>query len=571
MAVAGSVSADGALFATLQTTPGRIRAGLEAAPGGSLVIEVGGASFAVQECTVRRIERRWPFAELTLADSRLGGRHLEMLAFAPLRAGDAGEDSALPVLLVRIRVRTGAIGGAAQACTLRWQGATAGWTAAWRAGDLRSDGPACPVAAGGRHELWLCLAHRDPEGLAARRFADASAVAAHALAGAEGLLAATRHLEQRLPVSGRPVIDEALRWNAGAAVMLTRLHRDGAVLTMGYKELNQRDSFWTSFLHLLLWPELDRRMIEESIAAQRADGKIPTCILPTIERDVDIDINAYFVLRAVRHLAEHPDPALAAAWLPPVLRACAFLEGLDDDGLGLPRQRTFWVDWKDVQGVAARTYAPHACLITAAAWRQAGRLAATTGAVGEADRLEALARRAEAACDRPFDEGGLWNGRCYQQRWADGRDDGVLLLDQTIAGLFGVIAPQRLALVWRELDARAATPFGPSETVPWYPASFGYEPGHYHNGGVWPWLSYADAWCRLARGDAEGGAAQLAAVAWADLHRHGDCLPHEYLAADDGASCGFPIQGWDACFVAAVHYGWRGLAAPTVSLPGAQP
>ena len=571
MAVAGSVAADGALFATLQTTPGRIGAGLAAISGGALVITVGETVFAVPECAVRRVERRWPFVELTLADPRLGGRHLDLLAFAPLRAGDAGADSALPALLVRIRVRTGAAGGTAPACILRWDGAPDGWAVAWRHGGQCTDGPACTIAAGGRDDLWLCLAHHDPDGLAARRFPDARAVAAHALADADRLLAATRDLERQLPATGRPVIDDALRWNAGAAVMLTRLHRDGAVLTMGYKELNQRDSFWTSFLHLLLWPELDRRMIEASIAAQRADGKIPTCILPTIERDVDIDINAYFVLRVVRHLAEHPDPALAAAWLPAVLRACAFLASLDDDGVGLPRQRTYWGDWKDVQGVADRTYAPHACLITAAAWRQAGRLAAVCGSVADADRLETLARRAEAVCDQPFAQGGLWNGRCYQQRWNDGRDDGVLVLDQTIAGLFGVVAPERLISIWRELDARAATPFGPSETVPWYPASFGYEPGHYHNGGVWPWLAYADAWCRLARGDAEGGAEQLAAVAWADLHRHGDCLPHEYLAADDGRSCGFPIQGWDACFIAAVHYGWRGLAAPCIGLAESAP
>lgn len=72
------------------------------------------------------------------------------------------------------------------------------------------------------------------------------------------------------------------------------------MITMGYHELNQRDSFWTSFLHLVLYPGLERRMIEISIANQTADGKIPTTLLLVIERKYDVDINEYFCLRIAR-------------------------------------------------------------------------------------------------------------------------------------------------------------------------------------------------------------------------------------------------------------------------------
>ena len=69
---------------------------------------------------------------------------------------------------------------------------------------------------------------------------------------------------------------------------------------MGYRELNQRDSYWTSWLHLVFYKDLERKMIEESIEWQQPSGKIPTTILPLIEREDDLDINAFFILRIAR-------------------------------------------------------------------------------------------------------------------------------------------------------------------------------------------------------------------------------------------------------------------------------
>ena len=48
------------------------------------------------------------------------------------------------------------------------------------------------------------------------------------------------------------------KWRAiePPAVLLTKGAQTN-VLTMGYVELNQRDSFWTSWLHVKLWPEID--------------------------------------------------------------------------------------------------------------------------------------------------------------------------------------------------------------------------------------------------------------------------------------------------------------------------
>ena len=59
-----------------------------------------------------------------------------------------------------------------------------------------------------------------------------------------------------LPTVGDAKTDSSLRWFTQSAVLLTKGAQTN-VLTMGYVELNQRDSFWTSWLHVKLWPAID--------------------------------------------------------------------------------------------------------------------------------------------------------------------------------------------------------------------------------------------------------------------------------------------------------------------------
>ena len=84
------------------------------------------------------------------------------------------------------------------------------------------------------------------------------------------------------------------------SISLTKWTDKDEVVTMGYHELNQRDSYWTSWTHLVFYKRLEQKMIEESIAWQQPSGKIPTTILPLIEREDDLDINAFFILRIAR-------------------------------------------------------------------------------------------------------------------------------------------------------------------------------------------------------------------------------------------------------------------------------
>ena len=158
-----------------------------------------------------------------------------------------------------------------------------------------------------------------------------------------------------LPQVGDEQILRYTRWYSQAAVMLTKSDVTGRVITMGYHELNQRDSFCTSFVHLSFWPKLEQAMLRESCLWQREDGKLPTTILPKYERETDVDINEYFCLRIARYFHWHRDlPFLRECW-PHFCRSVEFLLTLDRDGDGLPEQAPpenplcFWADWKDVK------------------------------------------------------------------------------------------------------------------------------------------------------------------------------------------------------------------------------
>jgi len=76
------------------------------------------------------------------------------------------------------------------------------------------------------------------------------------LSNADALEQEHRDFVRVLPTVGDAKTDSSLRWFTQSAVLLTKGAQTN-VLTMGYVELNQRDSFWTSWLHVKLWPEID--------------------------------------------------------------------------------------------------------------------------------------------------------------------------------------------------------------------------------------------------------------------------------------------------------------------------
>ncbi|KAA6318562.1 hypothetical protein EZS27_031445, partial [termite gut metagenome] len=358
-----------------------------------------------------------------------------------------------------------------------------------------------------------------------------------------------------IPKTEDAVLDNYLRWYIIPAISLTKCTKNNEVLTMGYRELNQRDSYWTSWLHLVLFKDAERKMIEESIAYQQPSGKIPTTILPLIERNDDLDINAFFILRATRfYQYYHNKDELASHWSA-LKKAMDWLLARDCSGDGIPCQVSFWGDWKDVRGVEERKYSPFFSLIYLAALKQMIWLSSESDDEASHRNYEAAYQKGYDFINKSVEEGGLWNGNYYCQRWKDGTINNRLLQDQTIGILFDVIPLDKAQSIVNSLNTMSLTPYGIAETFPYYPVNWGYVPATYHNGAVWPWLSFMDCWARLRIGKTQEAIDLVKRVANADLVASGDWSPNEHINSLTGQNLGFQLQGWNAGLFGLVYFG----------------
>jgi hypothetical protein len=577
-----NISTNGEIFGSLFFNRPQLGEGLDPLGGGRFRFGVAGRMLGASECAMRSVRRAWPFAEVRLGDPRLEGVEIQARVVVPNALDDAFTGS-LPVALAEFVLTNTA--GAERMVSVSFE-APAFLKESVRA--LEANGVAglesgknfigwvkpvqgqssnalsqidCALAPRGSAVLRFLLGHWEDNWPSSARLTTPGRLADHAARHWNSLFAGSRRLEEKLPRPGDARLDEYLRWYATAGVAMTRVLKDGTALTMGYHELNQRDSYWTTWIHLALWPSLEKRMIQESAWGQRPDGKVPTTLLPLIEREDDIDINCFFILRGLRYARFHQDQEFGRALLPSLLQAADWLASRDGESSGLPQGASYWYDWKDVGGVTGRKYSPYASMLYVAA---VGRLAAYCEAIGEtasAARLRARADKAAALLHRPISEGGLWNGRYYQQVWRDGRASPQVLQDQVVGILFGVLNPPRSRSVLEALRANES-PWGCRETYPYHSNSFGYRGGDYHNGGIWPWLNHAHAWALLRLGERDQAFELIRRMGHADLELAGDFIPHEYLDGETGKQAGVPMQGWNAALFGALFFGGPDREAP---------
>lgn len=365
--------------------------------------------------------------------------------------------------------------------------------------------------------------------------------------------------------------DETLRdytaWYSQPAVLLTKSAKDGNVITMGYHELNTRDSFWTTFLHLLIFPELERRMIEITAAHQRTDGKIPTTLLPLIEREYDLDINEYFCLRIARYYRYHRDTEFLRSYFAQYVKSVEFLLSRDYDGDGLPEQEPptnsecYWGDWKDVPYIGGRKLSPHVCLLWLAVLKDGAFLAQEIGEGDTAEHFTKLYEKAYAKVNADFtggSDGGLWCKDHYNEVWYDGVKRIHILEDMCVGIFFDVVPEERAELMYQALKKNECK-FGVREIYPYRTEEEAGErvdaAGTYHNGGVWPWLNFMDIAGRYRYGRADECEKIFHALGYHDLTVSDDYRPNEYLNGQTGENMGFEIQGWSAAVIAAVYFG----------------
>ena len=551
-AVTANVTAQGDLFGDVLFNKGKLGPWLDHLGAFPLSVVKDGVSFALSSFERREVQRSCPFVRASFKGHAEIGSELSYTAWAPVGVDDIFT-SALPALMLELKLYNPS--PQAEALELRWETSSLPDRAAVYIDSQASEAVTLELGPGESRELRIALVLWDEMGYTAPILGSPEGTALYVTDNWSSLKGSTAAFDAEIPVTGDAELDEYLRWYLVPSLALTRCNAKGKVLTLGYCELNQRDSYWASWMHLALMPSAERIMIEESVQGMRPSGKVPTCLLPRIDRKDDIDINAFFILRCYRYAAYYHDTELIGRHWEDIKKAAAWLMELDDEGTGLPRQRSTWADWKDVSGVKGRRYSPFSCLVYMAAMERMSRMAKMLGDKDACAAYKDAYKRARRQINKPIGKGGLWGGRYYCQRWDDGRDDTRLLEDQMIGVFFDVVPHRRVRRIIKALNSNNLTPYGIAETYPYYDESFGYSPGTYHNGAVWPWLSFMDDWARIRMGRRREALELVKTVARADLVESGDWSANEHINSLTGENLGFQLQGWSADLFGLVRFG----------------
>ncbi|MDR2286885.1 MAG: glycoside hydrolase family 116 protein [Prevotellaceae bacterium] len=567
-----NVSENGDLYGKILQNPGQLGEWLSDKGSISICLAKNNVRHSFSEFKQKNINRAFPFVKNSYGESSLISSKIDLQTFCPLGINDL-TTSSLPVLLLEITCSATSsetfdliispdslLTKKVQTCGAdKYSGIvnpyfqmTCNSKTQWKNKELT-----IPVSlkAGEHKTFHILAAFYDEKWISANQFGNIEELTDYVHKTWLVLKEKTALFDSAIPQTGDKLLDKYLRWYMIPGISLTKCTKDDNVLTMGYCELNQRDSYWTSWLHLVLFKDVELNMIEESIEHQQESGKIPTTILPLIERHDDLDINAFFILRAARFYQYYNDRENLVKWLPALIKAMDWLISRDSSGDGLPAQVSFWGDWKDVLGVTDRKYSPFSGLIYLSALKQMIAICEECGDNDNHKKYESAYKKGYAFINKSTKDGGLWNGDYYCQKWKDGHINDKLLQDQTIGILFGVVPDDRALKIINSLNTKSLTPYGIAETFPYYPAEFGYKPATYHNGAVWPWLSFMDCWARIRIGRIDEAIELVKKVANADLVESGDWSPNEHINSLTGENLGFQLQGWNAGLFGLVYFG----------------
>lgn len=579
--IAGEVSPCGRIFRSVLYNPPVLGSWLEELGHGQFSFSCGGVRLADHEFEHKEVKRLYPEASASYSDARIDNIEIDADLLAPIKDGGDGYECSLPVLCADFHITNRSTRerriilefafdrevGVGDISLINTGGfwlvgdneVKIGFDSAicWRCQDSGIVVTAARfIPAGECAHVRFIFACHNSNGYYALRCSSMGALVEEISERWAQLYDLRRQFVSVLPRTHDDQVNRYLRWYLTAGILLTRMTRD-SVLTMGYAELNQRDSFWTSWPHLVLWPELERRMIEESAEHQRQDGKIPTTILPVIERSDDIDINEYFNLRIARYYEWTFDRDFLRQMWPHVKSSIEYLKSMDKDGDGYLDQQSYWGDWKDVRGVQGRKAAPHFELLWLTVLKYAKEYAIILDDSIALQEYSIMYSRAYEQFNAHTNCGGLWNGKFYTSLWYDGRNDKHVQEDQFVGPLYEVIPSDRIASIYEALAENMAE-WGVRDTYP-YRENFSHGPGEYHNGGVWVFLNFADALTRFVTGYPDSGYEILRRVGKWDLEQWGDYLPAEYLNGNTGENAGKAIQAWDADYYAAIHFGALGV------------
>jgi len=544
-AISAQAPQDGSLFGHVVCNSGKLGDWLDDCGTVEISVIKDGKEIRLNEFPQKSISRDFPIIDNTYSAP---GISLHISAFCPIVEQNLDE-TALPVILMDIKANGD--------FTLRIESDTEKLTVSSDAEETADDKGRClEINIRGQKHFHAAVSHYDGAWNSARRFGDAKAIADYAMSRCRSLMKATARFHKALPFTGNPAVDHFLPYYMLPALVLTRTTSSGELLTMGYCEFNQRDSFWTSWMHLVHFRDAEWKMICESYDAMREDGKIPTCIMPVIEREDDLDINLFLLLRTARFHAFHGAAGDVEKLWPKMKKVMDWVIGRDLDGFGLPQQVSFWGDWKDTRYMEDRKYSPFVGCLYLASLDQMIKMAVEFGDEDAAGIYRAVYDKAWSKMNADVEDGGLWNGRFYAQIGKDGKAWEHIAQDQMVGVLYGVIPPERAESIMNALNEISMTQWGICNMYPYMEDAVD-GPGLYHNGGIWPWMSFLDCWARITAGREDEALDIMGRIFQADIIDSGDFVPNEYIDSLHGENKGFYIQGWNADLYGLMYFGLK--------------
>lgn len=568
-AIAANISESGTLFNGIAANPGKLGKWLEYRGKAELNITYQNNTYSLSGYNTIDNHRQFPISQIAYSDHKKVPINMTLKIWAPAKINNL-LTSALPVIQTEV-VLTNTT-NKTQSINLTWKLDSIFRKELFQTengvysshisliSDVKSSYSqnivdySIGLKANESKTIHFVIATYDSQWLTAKKHKSSIETAKFALTHWDQLYQSTSDFESAFPLTDDKELNDILRWYTVPAMILTKCTVNDEVLTMGYQEFNQRDSYWTSWLHLVLFKDAEKIMLLESIDAIKPNGKVPTTILPKIERFDDLDINAFFILRFFRYIDFHKDQEFAKQNWHSIKTAMDWLITRDQDEDGLPEQVSFWGDWKDVQGVNGRKYSPFSSLLYIATLKNCIDYAKKINDQIAYDKYYKAYNKAYKLVNKPTKEGGLWANGFYQQTWYDNREDGKILQDQVIGIFYNVVSSERANSIIETLNKNNRTPYGIAETFPYYNKSFGYEPAEYHNGAVWPWLSFMDIWSRMKMGRKDEAIQLIKDIAKADLFLSGDYMPNEHINSLTGENLGFYIQGWNAALFGVFYF-----------------
>ncbi|MEW6746700.1 MAG: hypothetical protein AB1486_28495 [Planctomycetota bacterium] len=519
-AIASTIQPDGAILPRIWVNRSGAGFVLEAIAGVSLEIETDETLVRARDTELATVDRT-PIPPQCLAsyrDPRVPELEINVSSCAPVSTHDVSL-SALPVVASTFQISTSSKTPIPVRLIVRWLPLTGGPSRAQEVGDfllVHNDAVGFAMRASrveGRGGTMAELVGSDEarqQEHSLRQVQMELYVLAAGAGGApsgpaellERALSSTRQQREglrryrnRLPATGKPVLDDWLKLCPLPAYTRVRLDPQRGVVEEVPSDCSPADSYFTSYFHLLVSPELERDLV--SVATPHPGSTLS---------------QALAVVRACRYAAWDPAGWPADAWLPVMEERCRLLLAKDANGDSLPD---------------ADRLEPGEAFAFLAALRGTSTLAGAHGHAATAKRLHDAWQRASDRVHAGRGDGGLWTPSGY-------------------VGLPGTSPPpanQVLGLILGELPAERidavldATAPEAAENDPLY-AQLG------------PHLTAMMAWGLLRNGRTDDGLSLLERLACKSAEQRALAAPGS-ISPPEGATT--PVA------LAAVLLGWLGL------------